>query len=814
MKWMNNRKRMGKRILAGILSGVMFFSVLPGMAFEVEAQEDVQQLVQTSEAGGNETSEDVAVWDGTSSQVMTKTADGVFEINTAAQLAGFASAVNSGTTYENCEINLNVDIDLDHHDWTPIGSNLNNYFAGIFHGNGHVISNANYEISINSANIMNAPSHTVGIFGVCQYATVKELVIMDSAFTIKNESGYSQSYASINGTNVYAGGVCGYAHSTVFTDIEVKNTNVTAYTGQESASAFSGGICGYAETGCKLGYCASVDNQISGKSISLQADCYAGGLIGNFVNEGLIYQSYNTSSVAGGHSNAAAYTGGLVGKSDNSSSTLSAIRDSYNQGNITHTGSWLETGGVGGIIGYSYSTVTRCYSSGNITASTNTVGGPVVCGGIAGTGSSVSTVTNCAVISGKISGGTINKIIAETGTKSENIAVDSISGSPGNDADKRYTVSELYTSDPYKTISWDFEKIWQELSGKCPILREKSADVDEAAEIVNAAVDALDLIFAKGDSYHSVKNDIGLPKSPNEATVTWSSTNESVVSSVDGSVSRGDYDATVQLKASVRYQNYLVTKTFVLTIVGTAENAEVVPASWGMSLDDARQFISLLRDKRFSQVPVDDQAVQVLIGKDLEEDHIAAVMAEIMSFWEVPGESAYLKSKMDNVISLIKQGQDAEMSSLISQFSDGYVKWNSASQSGVINTETIAKKSLAIFESEYDVHMDVIGGFHTFMGPANALKDVSFNSEQDVLDASFNYAQKWGSVLDYISSTTGNTKSISVSGAVSNMKQIIEIFQLWDAFEIEKQNSIRTYLRNYINCRKQYESSEDEAFQT
>lgn len=748
-------------------------------------------------------------WDGISTAEPLQQ-DKVYFIGSPEELAWLSSKVNGGTDFSDYSIVLTNDIDLNNNSWTPIGKNLNNFFAGTFYGGGYTIKNADVQISIDSWNIVNAPHHTAGLFGVCNGAHIRNLKISNFNISIENESGYSQSYSSIDGTNVYAGAVCGYALNTDFKNITVENSSVSAYTGAESASSHAGGICGYAAENCQLGYCTVTGGTVSGKSQSMNSDCYAGGLVGNLFGEGLIYQSCNLSDVDGGHVIAAAYTGGLVGKSETTADTLSAIRDSYNQGNVTHTGDWLETGAVGGIIGQSRSTVTRCYNSGNVTASTNTVGGNLYCSGIAGNGSSSSTVTNCAVMSEKISGGTSNYTIASAGTKTDNIALSGISG-PSSDVETTYAESWLKTSEPYIKINWDFENIWLIQEGEYPELREGTAEMDEAMAIVNAAVNSLNIIFAKGENYDSVKSNVGIPGSPNEATVTWSSTNSSVVSAATGTVNRNFNDTKVRLKATVSYNGYQITKTFVLNVLGTGTTEEIVSADWGMSLDDARQFVAYIRGEKFKDISADDPAVQVLIGNDIDEDHISEFMAEAMTYWEIPGESAYLKSQMGDVIGLIKKGQDQEIAALVKDFSGGLLNWDSATGQAELSGTKIASNCNKIFNCIYDSHVNIVDGFNKF-NDLNSMKDIPINSEQDALNASFTMAGKLGGIYDWISSSSSASRSISVSKVVTSIKSALDLMSLYDAYKIESQNSLRSYIKYYIECRKQFDSPDDEYF--
>lgn len=76
------------------------------------------------------------------------TQDDPFQINTVNDLLAFSKAVNSGDTFEKCYVSQNSNLDLSHvSNFTPIGDiSKGNYFAGIYNGNGHYISN----ITINS----------------------------------------------------------------------------------------------------------------------------------------------------------------------------------------------------------------------------------------------------------------------------------------------------------------------------------------------------------------------------------------------------------------------------------------------------------------------------------------------------------------------------------------------------------------------------------------------------------------------------------------------------------------------------------------
>ena len=319
----------------------------------------------------------------------------IYKITTAEELQWIEEMVAGGYSFAGETVYLMNDIDLKNAAWKGIGYNLNNYFSGVFQGNGHTIRNFVAENTIYAYNIINAPRHTTGLFGVCNQAKIQNLVLENVMLRLQNDSGYHNSYSSIDGTSIYGGIVCGYAIDSTFQNIIVRNSAVTITTGAEAAYAHAGGIVGYAEA-CNFAHCGNEGAVVQAISDSLNNDAYGGGIVGKFVNEGVIRQCYNLAAVGGKSSIATAYVGGVIGYSDNTSTTLSSIRDCYNQGVITCNAQMMSNGVAGGIMGYSYSTVNRCYNSGSIIASKSYIG-TMSLGGISGFGSEASSISNSAV---------------------------------------------------------------------------------------------------------------------------------------------------------------------------------------------------------------------------------------------------------------------------------------------------------------------------------------------------------------------------------------------------------------------------------
>ena len=717
----------------------------------------------------------------------------LIKISTAEELSSLASNVNSGNTYEGITVELTTNIDMADVAWKPIGYNFNNYFAGIFDGNNYIISNLKTEIAINAGNIINSPYHTSGLFGICSGATIMNVVLASPQFAITNESGYQNDYSSIDGTCVYAGGICGYADNTVISNVVVSNATISAYTGTEAGRAYAGGIVGYARNGCDLSYCYIQSGTVSGTSDSASADCAAGGIVGEMLNEGTISRCANYASVNGGHSVAAAHTGGICGKTANTSTTLSLIRDCYNQGNIRHSGSWLESGYAGGVAGYSYSSIINCYSTGTITASTNTVGGSVYVSGIAGSGASASAVEGCVAACSSISGGTSHYMIAGTGSKSNNAALSSISGSPSKDATATYTMDTFTTSELYiETLGWDFNTVWQQTIGEMPTLLPKADENAADMALVNEAVAQLKIIYADGETYSTVKSNISFSNSPNEADVAWSSDNESVISN-SGTVTRGSEDTQVRITATVSSGDYSLSKIFVLNVLGTESVESTEAQDWGMDIDSARTLVAMMRNSKIKDISADDVEVQVLMGNNTDEDALASFMANFMTYLEVPGESAFLKDQMGDVIETIKAGTDEEYSKLVSDFSDGLVNDEG------INEKTVAKKVIAIPQKYYtDTTIDFIGAYSAIKNAADFSNDPSKTLYENSKDG----LTKCGEVLDCITKTAGS--SLNPSNIIENAFTAFELMELYEAYEIHQQNAAKSYIKQYLDLREHY----------
>jgi hypothetical protein len=141
-------------------------------------------------------------------------------IETEAQLAGFAVAVNAGTDYTGYTVMLGNDLDMSTAVWTPIGPVATNYFKGTFNGANHTVSGLTINTSDNDYN---------GFFGFLGSPAVIESLNLSGTLTA---SGITVSM-------MYAGGLTGFAlNADIFNcavDIDVTATNnPTAVATQEA----------------------------------------------------------------------------------------------------------------------------------------------------------------------------------------------------------------------------------------------------------------------------------------------------------------------------------------------------------------------------------------------------------------------------------------------------------------------------------------------------------------------------------------------------------------------------------------------------
>ncbi|RGY96000.1 LysM peptidoglycan-binding domain-containing protein [Clostridium sp. AM58-1XD] len=234
---------------------------------------------------------------------------------------------------------LTGDIDLDGHDWKPIG-NGSGAFKGTFDGGGFTVENMNIIVDGGDGN-----DRSAGLFGDIYGGMVKNLTIGEGSAVDVTYTGSTapKGYGAVAG-DVSGSGTVENCHS--FADISVSFTNDMLY-------AYTGGIVGYLEKGTVKN--CSNSGTIGGTSIT------AGGIAGANGNTGAgtIRNCWNrgTITVAETYS----YAGGITGYNIHENSK---VENSYNIGNITGRD---EMSYYGGVIGANNGTVENCYNAGALT---------------------------------------------------------------------------------------------------------------------------------------------------------------------------------------------------------------------------------------------------------------------------------------------------------------------------------------------------------------------------------------------------------------------------------------------------------------
>lgn len=246
-----------------------------------------------------------------------------YYVYNAEDLYYVADLVNSGKSdiniilADNIVVNENVLNDgalngdgSDLREWTPIG-NYDYGYTGTFDGAGYTISGLYFN---------NNGTDYIGLIGDLEEdGVVKNVGVVDSCF---------------NG-NYYIGGVVGLNRGTM---------ENCYYTGIANAYDYCGGVDGY-----NYGIIKSCHNTgiVNGNS-------YVGGIAGE--NNGSIENSYNTGNINGNRS-----IGGVVGYNNSNTAT---IKNSYNTGDI------IARDNVGGVVGYNYGgNIEKCYNTGNVVGS-------------------------------------------------------------------------------------------------------------------------------------------------------------------------------------------------------------------------------------------------------------------------------------------------------------------------------------------------------------------------------------------------------------------------------------------------------------
>lgn len=289
-----------------------------GDTFTVYAEEDC-----TVQINFRRRSQTVDVWDGSVADSVPVSGN-VYMIGTCAQLAKLAQMVNGGEKLAGKTVQLTNDLDLNGHQWMPIGSGAGFCFSGSFEGNGYTISG----LTIGTADAPRTGSHH-GLFG---YISGEDSVICD--LTLDEVSVYGKTYV---------GAIAGTCNNAALVNCSVSGT--------AGGDSYVGLLLGYGGT-LDISHCGTVGTVTA-------ATTNAGGLAAS-LQKTAVSQCWSGADVTG-----TSYVGGLAGRLNGG-----MMADCYSRGDVSGSTS------VGGVVGISVGSsavtgavsVANCYWAGRLTA--------------------------------------------------------------------------------------------------------------------------------------------------------------------------------------------------------------------------------------------------------------------------------------------------------------------------------------------------------------------------------------------------------------------------------------------------------------
>ncbi|MEK0317485.1 immunoglobulin-like domain-containing protein, partial [Cohnella sp. 56] len=284
--------------------------------------------------------------------------------------------------------------------------------------------------------------------------------------------------------------------------------------------------------------------------------------------------------------------GGLVGKIYGTLSYISV------------SGQVAGTRNVGGIVGDNYGKVSNCFSSVKVTGT----GVGTYIGGISGYGNNNTLIENSyatgdvtgigsvggiigrhfqgkvvnSYATGKVSGSSkLGGIIGDNGggTVTSSFYDKSTTGRTDTGKGDPKTTADMKTKATFTSAGWDFDTVWAISSGNYPTLQAPVTDDDAVAKDKNA----LAIGYASGDSETNVTQNLTLAAAgASGTTITWSSNASSVIAN-NGTVIRPSFtagDQTVTLTATIKKGSATQTKPFTVNVKALPEtDAEAVASA-------------------------------------------------------------------------------------------------------------------------------------------------------------------------------------------------------------------------------------------
>ncbi|MCK5269799.1 MAG: hypothetical protein KAJ46_03405, partial [Sedimentisphaerales bacterium] len=253
-------------------------------------------------------------------------------------------------------------------------------FAGIFDGDGHIVSNLTIDT-------VGAGNDYLGLFGhISGYsAEIENLGVENINITSGTDSDYLGSLCGRNSygtiSDCYAtgsltggdgsrdlGGLCGH---NLFSTIS--NCHATGSVNGGDNSESLGGLCGYSSGDATITNCYATGSVTGGDYSNA-----LGGLCGYNDSRGIIINCYATGSVTGGDGSRG--LGGLCGYNSHGTITNCYAASSVTGGDNSFY--------LGGLCGCNAGTIGNCYSEGSVTGDNNL-------GGLCGYNNSYGRITNC-----------------------------------------------------------------------------------------------------------------------------------------------------------------------------------------------------------------------------------------------------------------------------------------------------------------------------------------------------------------------------------------------------------------------------------
>ena len=277
----------------------------------------------------------VNIWDGSSEPWTTGsgTADDPYLIETAANLAYLAEKVNEGFEAQGMAVFARTcflmtdDLDLNNINWTPIGyvnTSLEGfYFAGVFDGGFHTISNLKIQTSAEITGLFAGLAD--GPDGLWEPTIVENLFVTN---------------ATINSTGLGAGGIAGAIGG--YSLIYRCGFSGTISISNNGDFCGGGGIVAVTAQNSSVVQCYFAGS-ITASNSNFMGAAGAGGIAGVAINEAFIHNCYNKGSVTGS-AIMLSVAAGIVAATleDNSVSVLSC----YNVGTVNAN----TRGGIFGMI--------------------------------------------------------------------------------------------------------------------------------------------------------------------------------------------------------------------------------------------------------------------------------------------------------------------------------------------------------------------------------------------------------------------------------------------------------------------------------